>query len=301
MTELENLIWTEKYRPQNFDDLILANKASLLHQLKQSKMIPSFIFYSSNPGTGKTSTAKIIAKTLDCDLLLLNSSDERGIDVIRDKIKLFACSMSSTEGKRCIFLDEADGLTKPAQDSLRNIIETYCGNCFFIFSCNDISKIIEPIRSRCLNIDFERPDKASILIRLEEICDKEGLKYTTEQLSEMVEYYYPDIRSMIMRLQQCQIDTSAPLIVKENFEDFWKAVKGKNVKYIYDKVYSGEFKIMDFNKWLFRYLYDNYDSFGYEKTAKISLALADTEKHWDLGANLEVIFLSNIMKIMGYL
>ena len=110
-TELQNIIWTELFRPTKLDDLILEDKALIIKYLENPKAVPSFLFYSSKPGTGKTSTAKIIAKHLGSDLLMINSSDERGIDMIREKVKLFAGSMSTKEGvKRCIFLDEIDGL-----------------------------------------------------------------------------------------------------------------------------------------------------------------------------------------------
>ena len=155
MTPLHRQIWTEAYRPQVFNDVIIDKKSLIENYLKEPNTIPSFLFSSAKPGTGKTTTAKIIAKTLKCDILSLNSSDERGIDTVRDKIKAFAESMSSLEGmKRCVFMDEADRSTSTAQDALKNIIETYSDNCFFIFTCNDISKITEPIRSRCVLINF---------------------------------------------------------------------------------------------------------------------------------------------------
>ena len=301
-TELDNAIWAEKYRPDTFDDLIFEKKDQLQSFLKNPKQMPSFIFYSSKPGTGKTSTAKIIIDVLKCDALRINSSDERGIDTIRDKIRLFACSMSSNpDTKRCVFLDEADGLTRIAQDSLRNLMETYSDNCFFVFSCNDVGKIIEPIRSRCVSLDFEKPNRLDITARLLNIVDVEKLDVSAQSLQELIDLHYPDIRSMIVKLQQHNIDKSFPLIDKKGYESFLDLVKKHDVDSIYKKVYSGTFNILEFNKYFFRHLYDNYDKYGFEKTKLISICLADTERSWNVGANLEIIFLSNVMRIMTVL
>ncbi len=304
MTELQNLVWVEKWRPKCFEDLILENKHTLLNCFKNSKSIPSFIFYSSKPGTGKTSAAKIIIRYLDSDYLIINSSDERGIDVIREKIKLFASSMSSNPDlKRCIFMDEFDGCTRQAQDSLRNLMETYSDNCFFIFSCNDISKIIEPIQSRCITINFEKPNKIDIICRLNFICEHEQISIPEPEITKLVDTSYPDMRSMIKKLQRYKMSgCKEPLnFDEEAFISFLEHIKTKNVEKIYETVYSGNFEIMEFNKWLFNRLFMNYKNIGLEKASKIALCLADTEKSWNIGANIEIVFISNVLEIMKIL
>lgn len=298
MTTLTNLIYTEKWRPNSFDDLILKDKEVLIKHLKENSSIPSFIFYSSRPGTGKTTAAKIISTNLNCDTLSLNSSDERGIDTIRDKIKLFAQSLSSNiTSKRLVFCDESDGLTSQSQDCLRNLMETYSDNVFFIFSCNDINKIKEPIRSRCVVINFEAPDKQDILKRLEFICQSEEIEYDIEDLSKLVKYNYPDIRSMILAIQTAKIDKRSLSFQDENNVEFLSIIKKKDIATIYKKVYNSEVNIQNFNKWLWHYLYTYNDKFTYEQLRKISILLADTEKQWNLGVNLEIIFISNILQI----
>lgn len=303
MSELEDSIWTIKYRPDNFDDLILEEKNSIINFIN-SKSIPSFLFYSNRPGTGKTSCAKLIISELDCDSLIINSSKERGIDIIRDKISTFASSLSSNPNtKRCVFLDEADGLTGQAQDSLKNLMETYSDNCFFIFSCNDFNKIIEPIRSRCdCKVNFGIPNKTAIKVRLEEICELENYsKYTDESLDNLITYCYPDMRSMIGTLQTCHFSNKELTIDTKEFEEFLSKMKSRDTEYIYKKVFSGTFKIMDFNKWIFKHIYDNCNKFNFEQLCKISRLLADTEKNWAIRANIEIIFLANIMKVMEIL
>ena len=309
-TPLHNAIWSEKFRPQIFDDVIIDKKSLIENYIKDPDTIPSFLFSSAKPGTGKTTTAKIIAKALKCDILALNSSDERGIDTVREKIKTFAESMSSLEGmKRCVFCDEADKMTSAGQDALKNIIETYSDNCFFIFTCNDISKITEPIRSRCVLVNFDKPDKLEITERLTYICNQEKITIgktseddkdvTDADLARLVNMCYPDIRSMVVRLQNYKIDKQDLFTDDNVFIEFAKAIKNKNVKYIYDQIYSGQFNILEFNKWYFQETFDRIDSLGLAETARMTELLADTEKNWTLGANIDIIFLNNILQIIN--
>ena len=129
----------EKYRPVNINNYVGNEniKKSISNYIGQND-IQNLIFYGT-AGTGKTTLAKLIVKNIECDHIYINASDERGIDVIRDKIKSIAKAMSSNGNKKCIFLDEADGLTKIAQDSLRNLMEIYCSSSFIfiniVYSC----------------------------------------------------------------------------------------------------------------------------------------------------------------------
>lgn len=297
--KIKDLVWTEKYRPDNFDDLILDGKLNIINYLNAPASLPSFLFYSPSPGTGKTTLARLIIKSLSCDSLKINASDERGIDTIRDKIKLFAMSRSSNGIKRCIFLDESDGMGAIAQDCLRSIFEQYSHNCFFILTANDISKIIEPIKSRCILVNFEQPDRDKILNRLEFICKNESLDYTIDQLDELIDNYYPDIRSMILTLQDAKINNKSIISYKQKYFVYLQAIKNKNIKYLYEEVYNGNLDINGFTKWLFRYIFDNYNKI-YNIT-KIANLLAEIECHINLGANKEIIFLANILQIMDLL
>ena len=294
---IKDKIFTEKYRPKKFEDLILENKQTLIKSLENKNSIPSFIFYSERPGTGKTSCAKIIIEYLDCDFLLINASDERGIDTIREKISLFARTLGMNNIKKCVFLDEADGITRQAQNSMRNLMETYSNNCFFILSANDIAKIIEPIRSRCVIINFENPNKSDVLTRLQYINSEESLNLKNEDLKTLIKNYHPDIRSMLIKLQLHKVDNSPITAKNSEFTEFLEYIKLKDIPQIYEIIYSGTFPIMEFNKWLFHYFFINYEKIGLEKSSKISFLLADTEKYWNQGANLPIIFLSNIIEI----
>jgi replication factor C small subunit len=300
MSTLKTAVWTELYRPDCFDDLIFENKESLELYLKDKASIPSLLFHSNSPGTGKTSTAKLIAKASGSDILTINASDERGIDTIRDKIKLFAQSMSSLEGsKRCVFLDEADGLTKQAQESMKAIMETYANNCFFILSCNDISKIIEPIRKgRTFTIDFSKPPKDQIVKRLLYINKKESINIKEDEIVKLVDNNYPDIRSMIMALHVAKIEKKTVLVDIFSYQDMMKAIKEKNVKHVYESVYSGRLDIQGFVRYYFEKLFQVSDKVSLERLSRVAFLLADIEKNWALGVNLEIVFIANVLEIM---
>ena len=150
MINLKNLIWVEKYRPKTVDEVISIHKNKIKNYITKSA-IPHFLLSSKSPGTGKTSTALAIINDLGCDFLVLNSSDDRKIETIREKVSVFSKLQSSKVGvKRCVIMDEFDGMLKISQNALRNTMETYSKNCFFILTCNSIEKVIEPIQSRCV-------------------------------------------------------------------------------------------------------------------------------------------------------
>lgn len=299
MNELDNAIFTEKYRPQRFEDLIFSNKLKLLNYLKNPQSLPSFLFVSKSPGTGKTTTAKLIVSYLKCDKLKLNASDERGIDTIREKIKIFARGLSSNNIKRCIFLDEADGLTGIAQNSLRNIMEEYSNNCFFVLTANNISKIIEPIKSRCISFVFDKPNKLEIQKYLSVICEKENIEYTEASLEELIKIQYPNIRNTVKILQDCKINGSslnAHLDTVQNFEELLEDIGRKHIEIIKDKVFKNEIDVVAFNNWYFKWLF-NHSNFD-EKDKKVIEVLAENEKCFVLGINQDIIFLASMIKII---
>ena len=300
MNELDNTLFTEKYRPQKFEDLIFSDKLKLLNYLKNPQSLPSFLFVSKSPGTGKTTTAKLIVKYLKCDKLKLNASDERGIDTIREKIKIFARGLSSNNVKRYIFLDEADGLTTPAQNSLRNIMEEYSNNCFFVLTANDIHKIIEPIRSRCIFFTFDTPAVKEIQAYLSIICEEENIDYTEASLEELIKIYYPNIRNCVNILQDCKIsgnDLNTYLDTVQNFEELLEEIKKKNIIKIKDKVFKNEIDVVTFNNWYFKWIFSHADNLN-DKDKKIIEILAENEKCFTLGINQDIIFLASVIKII---
>ena len=191
-------LWVEKYRPQTLKEYVgnetIKNK--IADYLKQGS-IQNLLFHGV-AGTGKTTLAKLIAKNLNCDLLYINASDERGIDTIRDKIIPFASSMSFNDVK-IVILDEADYITPQAQATLRNTIESCSKTTRFIFTCNYLERIISPLQSRCQTFEITPPSKEQVTNQVNNILSKEGIN---EKIPlEIINTYYPDIRKIINTTQ----------------------------------------------------------------------------------------------------
>lgn len=219
----KNVIWVEKYRPKEVSDLILEpDTREILNQFLLKESIPHLLL-SGNVGCGKTTIAKILLSKLDCDSLVLNASDERGIETVRNKIKNFAM-MSGLKKLKVVFLDEADNLTPESQFAMRNMMETYAEQTRFVLTCNYVNRIIEPIRSRCQFIEFKNLQRKSIRVLLEKILNQEGITYLMDDLLVMIDLYYPDIRSMINNLELFSVSGKWSLKDITEFRDLDKLI-----------------------------------------------------------------------------
>lgn len=307
MKELLDCVWTEKYRPKNFDELCLSddNTRKILSAIQAKKSLPSFLLYSTSPGTGKTSTAKLISSYLKADFVMINASDDRGIDTMRS-VKEYCENMSSNKDtKRCVFLDEADGLTVLAQNTLKGYTEKYANNVFFVLSTNTLNSIIKPVREgRTVSLDFSLPDKDKIKNRLLYICKTEKLSWKEEEVSKLIEMKYPDIRSMILELQMSNLTGDTVLTSENTFIQVMKAIREKDVKTIYTHVNNG-LDIKGFVNYYHEKLYEHFLSLtknsldDLKRLQRVSDTLADIEKYANTTANSKIIFLSNILKIMN--
>jgi replication factor C small subunit len=209
-----NLMWVEKYRPEKLDEVIDQKEIirGLKNLIKNPEEIPHLLF-AGPAGVGKTTTALCVARGLLGeewlrDTLELNASDERGIKMVRERVKEFAAVMKLTTSNkednrpfRIIILDEADEMTSEAQTALRRIIEDSSRTTRFIIICNYLSQIIEPIQSRCVVFRFTRLANEDIVDHLKSICQKEGVKYDDKALAQIYEATSGDLRHSINILQ----------------------------------------------------------------------------------------------------
>ena len=206
-------LWVEKYRPQILKEYVgnetIKNK--IADYLKQGS-IQNLLFHGV-AGTGKTTLAKLITKNLNCDLLYINASDERGIDTIRDKIIPFASSMSFNDVK-IVILDEADYITPQAQATLRHTIEACSKTTRFIFTCNYLERIISPLQSRCQTFEITPPSKDEVWKTCSNILNKENVVCDIDpegmviEIENIINTHYPDIRKIINTIQGSVVDGS---------------------------------------------------------------------------------------------
>ena len=180
-------LWVEKYRPKTIDDCVLpAHIKTTFKQIVNGGELHNMLL-TGTAGLGKTTVAKALCNELNLDYLLINGSEESGIDTLRNKIKQFASSISLQGGYKVVILDEADYLNpQSTQPALRGFIEEFSNNCRFILTCNFKNRIIEPLHSRCSVVEFNIPKKESerlcsvMMARLMLILNDEGIKYCSK-------------------------------------------------------------------------------------------------------------------------
>jgi replication factor C small subunit len=239
-------IWTEKYRPSKFSELVgQDNSVKRVEALTNSMNIPHMLF-AGPAGTGKSTLALIVVKELYREnwkenYLELNASDERGINVVREKVKNFARTKSlGNIPFKIIFLDEADALTPEAQQALRRTMENYSTTCRFILSCNYSSKIIDPIQSRCAIFRFKLLEKKDIEKVILKIAETENLSINQEAVEILYEGCEGDCRRCINILQST--GSISPSITPELVSTIISNTKPRDIKVVLDYALSGDFQ-----------------------------------------------------------
>lgn len=262
----EMFLWVEKYRPQKIDECVLPESLKkTFHEYIAQGELPTFLFCGT-AGVGKTTVAKALCNEIGAEFLFINGSEESGIDVLRTKIKSFASSVSLTDAKKVVILDEADYLNpNSTQPALRAFIEEFSANCRFIFTCNFKNRIIEPLHSRCAVIDFKIDNKdkqetmAAFFKRAVQILKQENIEFDQKVVAEVVAKHFPDYRRVLNELQRYsvsgKIDTGILVNVgEESYKELMKNLREMNFTEV--RKWVGKNSDMD-SVALFRELYDN--------------------------------------------
>jgi DNA polymerase III delta prime subunit len=304
---MDHMLWVEKYRPKTVEDCILpdAVKATFQEYVNR-KEIPNLLL-SGTAGVGKTTIAKALCNEVGCDHMVINGSDESGIDVLRNKIARYASSMSLMGGRKVIIIDEADYLNpNSTQPALRGAIEEYAGNCSFIFTCNFKNRLLEAIHSRCTCIDFKvNGSKAKLatqfLKRVETILQAEKIEYSKNAVAAVITKYFPDNRRILNELQRYsvsgKIDEGILVSVSDLIlNDLIKSLKEKNFadcrKWVTNNLDNDPTRV-------FRKLYDTlYEILKPQSVPQLVLILAKYQYQAAFVADMEINLIACLTEIM---
>ena len=306
---METFLWVEKYRPTTIDACILPNslKGSFSEFVKD-KHIPNLIM-SGGPGVGKTTVAKAMVEEIGATWMMINGSEESGIDVLRTKIKNFASTVSLEGGRKYIILDESDYLNpQSTQPALRGFMEEFHKNCGFILTCNYKNRLIETLHSRCSVVDFIIPksDKpklaAEFFNRVQIILKDENVKFDQKAVAELLNKYFPDWRRVLNELQRYsasgQIDAGILVNLSEvNINELMESLKKQeftNVrKWIVNNLDNDPVRI-------FRRFYDSlYDHIDKSTIPHAVVILAEYSYKSAFVADQEINLLACMTEIMA--
>ena len=306
----ENLLWVEKYRPQTIEDCVLPSKlkTTFLEFVKNND-VPNIIL-AGPAGTGKTTIARALANELGLDCLLINASEESGIDILRNKIKQFASSMSLDMEKKykLVILDEADYLNAQlTQPALRGFIEEFSGNCRFVLTCNFKNRIIEPLHSRCTVIDFNEVKindpklAATFMKRLQFILENQKVEYSKQAIANLIMKHAPDWRRVINECQRYSTSgTLTPEIVttgESEINELVKHLKEKDFRSM--RSWAAANSDID-SSIVFRRIYDTtYDILESQSIPPVILLLADYQYKAAFVADRELNLVACLTEIMG--
>ena len=306
---MNQYLWVERYRPSTIDECVLPE--SLKNTFKEfiaSGELPNFLLCGS-AGVGKTTVAKALCNEIGAEYLFINGSEESGIDVLRHKIKNFASSVSLTNAKKVVILDEADYLNaNSTQPALRGFIEEFSNNCRFIFTCNFKNRIIEPLHSRCAVVEFkiENSEKPKIAAgfyrRVLDILSQEKVEADGKVVAELITKYFPDYRRILNELQRYSVSgkVDAGIFVNigdESYAELIKNLKAKNFTEV--RKWVGKNSDIESTE-LFKRLYDRaIDILEQTSIPELVLILADYQYKAAFVADKEINTMAALTEIMA--
>ena len=306
---METFLWVEKYRPTKINDCVLPDELKKTFGLfVQDKHIPNLIL-SGGPGVGKTTVAKAMIEEIGATYMMINGSEESGIDVLRTKIKNFASTVSLEGGRKYLIIDEADYLNpQSTQPALRGFMEEFHKNCGFILTCNYKNRLIPALQSRCSVVDFiipnsQKPKLASkFFTRVGDILNKENVKFEPKAVAELMNKFFPDWRRVLNELQRYSasgiIDAGVLVNISEsNINELMQSLKDKeftNVrKWIVHNLDNDAVRI-------FRLIYDSlYDNLDGSTIPHVVVILAEYQYKSGFAADQEINLLACMTEIMG--
>ena len=306
---MDTFLWVEQYRPKTVDDCILPESLkNTFKEFVEVGNVPNIIL-SGGPGVGKTTIAKAVLDEIGATSMMVNGSEESGIDVLRTKIKNFASTVSLEGGRKYLILDEADYLNpQSTQPALRGFMEEFSNNCGFILTCNYKNRLIPPLHSRCSTIDFrilnsEKPQLAKeFFVRVKDILNKEKVKFEVKVVVEVLNKYFPDWRRILNELQRYSasgtIDAGILVNISEvNINELMQALKQKEFtvvrKWIVHNLDNDPSRI-------FRRIYDNlYDNVDAATIPHAVIILAEYSYKSAFVADQEINMLACLTEMMG--
>ena len=306
---MEDFLWVEKYRPNTIRDCILPDELKKTFGLfVQDKHIPNMIL-SGGPGVGKTTVAKAMIDEIGSTYMMINGSEESGIDVLRTKIKNFASTVSLEGGRKYLIIDEADYLNpQSTQPALRGMMEEFHKNCGFILTCNFKNRLIPPLHSRCSVVNFTIPNDQKhklahrFMARVGDILNEEGIKFEPKAVAELIMKFFPDWRRVLNELQRYsvsgKIDAGVLVNLSEsNLSELYKGLKDKNITEVREWVVNN---LDNDPVSIFRRVYDSlYDNLDSSTIPHAVVILAEYQYKSAFVADQEINMLAFFTELMG--
>jgi DNA polymerase III delta prime subunit len=303
MNKNSHFIWNEKYRPDTLENYICADdiKAKIKEMIDSQNI--GHILLAGKAGSGKTTLAKLLVKNIDCDYLYINATDERSIDVMRDKVGAFA-SASSFKPIKIVILDEATHILQASQVLLLNMMETFSLKTRFILTGNYAERLIDPLRSRCTEFTLTPPSKSLIAKHVSHILNEENVKHDIKDLAFIINKFYPDFRRIINNCQK--YTTNNELVVNQDEiisdSDYFSKIlielkkpstkSFNNIRQIIANSGSLEFDN------IYRQLFEKLSEYSKGNEGEVIMAIEEYQFHSNFRIDQEINIMSLLAKIL---
>jgi len=300
MSKRLHTILNEKYRPDTLEGYICKDKSKFQEFINQQDIPHLGLF--GKPGAGKTTLAKILVKNIDCDYLYINATDERSMDVMRDKVGAFAAA-GSFKPLKIVILDEATHILQASQVILLNMMETYSLTTRFILTGNYPERLIEPLRSRCQEFDLSPPSKKIVAEHIDGILTTEGIEHSVEDVVTIIKKFYPDFRKIINNCQKYTVDNVLTLDKSIDSTDDYKEKVVAELKTPSSKSFNNIRQIVantdldDFGD-LYRFLYDQLGEYAKGSEGLVIIILEEYLYHSTFRLDKEINLIACISKIL---